>query len=89
MGFVTGNFGSHEKEAAAVPAPQPPPPPPPPPAQPASSLPNWMPVPAENGEQATPVGARVTRSAATVAARATNGSGPKKRGRPRKYPLPS
>ncbi|XP_047174908.1 J protein JJJ2 [Vigna umbellata] len=91
MGFVMGNFGSPEKEAAVeVPAPQPPPPPPPPASQPASSLPNWMPVPADNGAQATPVPARVTRSATTVAARAMNGTGPKKkRGRPRKYPLQS
>jgi len=87
MGFVMGDFGSPEKEAAeAVPAPQPPAPPPPP-SQPASSLPNWMPVPAENGAQATPVTARVTRSATMGVSRAANGSGPRKRGRPRKYPL--
>nr|KYP47252.1 DnaJ isogeny subfamily B member 12 [Cajanus cajan] len=89
MGFVLGSFGSPEKEAAAEP-----PPPPPPATQPASTLPNWMPVVSANGgesAQATPVPvARVTRSgAAAVAGGVSNGTGPKKRGRPRKYPLPS
>ncbi|RDX89416.1 DnaJ-like subfamily B member 12, partial [Mucuna pruriens] len=61
MGFVLGSFASPEKEgAAAVPAPPP-----------SSSLPNWMPVPAENGRgsaQVTPAAAtaRVTRSGATA-----------------------
>lgn len=86
MGFVLGSFGSPEKEAAAAP--------PPPATQPASTLPNWMPVVSANGgesAQATPVpAARVTRSgAAAVAGGVSNGTGPKKRGRPRKYPLPS
>ncbi|KAK7301108.1 hypothetical protein RJT34_11968 [Clitoria ternatea] len=117
MGFVAGSFPSPEKEVppvadppvpTAAPVPEgtvvvPAAPAHPPPSQPASSLPNWMPVPlpAENGggnvqTPVTPVTARVTRS--VVAAGATNGrvgsgtgsgtgSGPKKRGRPRKNPL--
>ncbi|KAK7385389.1 hypothetical protein VNO78_31106 [Psophocarpus tetragonolobus] len=102
MGFVIGSFGSPDKETVSVPVQSAPPPPPPPqpPSQHASSLPNWMPVPAANGAgsaaQVTPVAARVTRSGAAVAAVAvTNGvgsgagTGQKKRGRPRKYPLAS
>lgn len=67
--------------------------------QPISSLPNWMPVPAENGGNATPVvaptpviapaSARLTRAGAAVGASngvaVGSGSGPKRRGRPRKY----
>ncbi|KAG4954848.1 hypothetical protein JHK82_040430 [Glycine max] len=92
VGFVVGGFGSPpEKEAApvaAMPVQAPPPPP-----QQASSLPNWMPVPAENGAgSVTPVAtATVTSSGAamTNGVGSGTGTGPKKRGRPRKYPLPS
>ncbi|KAG5063979.1 hypothetical protein AAZX31_02G199800 [Glycine max] len=96
MGFVVGSFGSppQPEEEAAPSAAEAPPSPPPPPQQPASSLPNWMPVAAENGVgSVTPVAAatRLTRSGAAVpnGVGSGNGTGKKKRGRPRKYPLPS
>lgn len=103
MGFVLGSFDSGaEKEAVpvapaaekeAVPEPVQP--------QPGSSLPNWMPAPVVNGANnvapmPTPTPARVTRSGATAGSGGvSNGvafgsrSAPKKRGRPRKYPLQS
>ncbi|MED6219686.1 hypothetical protein PIB30_038093 [Stylosanthes scabra] len=97
MGFVVGNVGSAEKEPAPAPAPGPalapvavaaP--------QASSSLPNWMPAAAvpENGGNvavpiATPTPARVAARGSVSNGIAGSGSGPKKRGRPRKYPLQS
>lgn len=101
MGFVIGSFNATEKEAAAGPepasAPAPAPAPVPVSAQPPSSLPNWMPAPTPNpappvvngGSSVTPT--RVTRAAAAAASTPAGvpngvaGTGPKKRGRPRKY----
>ncbi|KAL2317631.1 hypothetical protein Fmac_031507 [Flemingia macrophylla] len=80
MGFVLGNFGSSEKE------------PPPPDAQPASTLPNWMPVAAaeaNGGESAQETPVPAATATATATRGVSNGTGPKKRGRPRKYPLQS
>ncbi|RYQ98662.1 hypothetical protein Ahy_B07g086431 isoform E [Arachis hypogaea] len=89
MGFVVGNVGSAEKEPAPAPVPVTVAAP-----QSASSLPNWMPAAAvqENGGNVSvPVAAPTP---ARVAARGSisngvAGSGPRKRGRPRKYPLQS
>ncbi|RYR50025.1 hypothetical protein Ahy_A07g036573 isoform E [Arachis hypogaea] len=89
MGFVVGNVGSAEKEPAPAPVPVTVAPP-----QSASSLPNWMPAAAvqENGGNvavsvAAPTPARV--AARGSISNGVAGSGPRKRGRPRKYPLQS
>ena len=95
MGFVVGSVSSAEKEPAPATAA-----PPPQQQHPPSALPNWMPAAAamqENGGNgAAPVAAAATPARVATRARAggvSNGvalgsaSGPKKRGRPRKYPL--
>ncbi|XP_004490444.1 uncharacterized protein [Cicer arietinum] len=90
MGFVLGNSDDKEPEPVVV---EPVSEPVPVSVQPPSSLPNWMPapVPVENGRNnvmpvvpvTTP--ARVATRSGVVSNGVGPGTGPRKRGRPRKY----